>query len=163
MKKVICFTGAIMAFVLFDMNKTSAQESKYKLKLKGEAARAYVREHGYPPHPGKTVHYKASGTSRHTSVHPRTGTTASHRNKAMNNTSTAHRKHKTAATYKHKQEVAARRENSKKNTAHTKERSGSYSRHDAAYYSGHRQTTNWDKVKVKHKRNRVVYKFKKDD
>jgi hypothetical protein len=39
----------------------------------------------------------------------------------------------------------------------------SYRRSSAAYYTGHRSVQRWDKVKVKRKKDKLVYKFKKDD
>jgi len=142
MKRIFYWT--ILTGLIFCFGNIKAQESKYKLKLKGAAARAYVREHGYPV--TRTVHYGKSNTGAHRS--------------AYHSRSAYHKKYTAGRSGARSGHTAYR------NTAHKSQRNSYYSgyrRSSAAYYTGLRQATRWDKVKVKSKKDKLVYKFKKDE
>jgi hypothetical protein len=138
----IVFVGLAVAF---NVTPASAQESKYKLKVKGPAAAASVRHHGYPAKVSKSTAYR----SKHHSS--RTARSTAHISTKK------HASHKSGSLHR---SVAYKR-NSR--NAYTGRRQSSYRRSSAAYYTGHRSTQRWDKVKVKSKKDKLVYKFKKDD
>ncbi|HTM65318.1 MAG TPA: hypothetical protein VL093_03300 [Flavipsychrobacter sp.] len=144
MKRMFYWIVFVGLAVAFNVTPASAQESKYKLKVKGPAAAAYVRHHGYPAKISKSTAYRSkhhsSRTARST-AHVSTKKHASHKSGSL---------HRSVA-YK----------NSSGNTYAGSRQS--YRRSSGAYYTGHRSTQRWDKVKVKRKKDKLVYKFKKDD
>jgi hypothetical protein len=138
----IVFAGLAVAF---NLTPASAQESKYKLKVKGPAAAAYVRHHGYPAKVSKSAAYRSkhhSSRMTRSTAHVSTRKHASHKSGSL---------HKSVAYKRSSRHGYAGRYQS------------SYRRSSAAYYTGHRSVQRWDKVKVKRKKDKLVYKFKKDD
>jgi hypothetical protein len=141
MKRIFYWIMFAGLAVVLSQTPASAQESKYKLKVKGPAAAAYVRHHGYPSKASKSKTYRTQHHSykKTAYVAPRKHIS---RNPANLHSSTAYKK--------------------SSRSAYASRHQSSYGRRSAAYYTGHRSAQRWDKVKVKRKKDKLIYKFKKD-
>lgn len=151
MKRIIFLFGLLVTLISVGVsNEAFAKKSKYKLKLKGAAARAYVRSHnlmGTQSH--RTAYYHRHHSGKKVAAHRH----ASNANKYARHTTS--RTHRTAA-------VTHRRHTTNR-VAYHRSRNNGYRGFSASSYSGYRQGSNvrWNKVKIKRSDDKVVYKYKK--
>ena len=147
MKRIIFLFGLLLTVFSFSVSNEAFGKHKYKIKLKGAAARAYIRSH-------HLVGTQSNRTAYHHRRH-RNGSVAVHRH-----TTNRYAHHTTART--HRVAAVSHRRHYGNRTAYHRTRNNGYRGFAASSYAGYRQGgVRWNKLKIKQSDDKTVYKYKR--